>query len=54
MTQIERLDYLLDAFKEDSVQYKELQVGSDIEDKRIALRSLMNIRMPAPMDDEIL
>lgn len=54
MTQIERLDYLLEAFKEDSGRYKNLQVGSDIEDKRTALRSLMNIRMPAPMDDEVL
>ena len=54
MTQIERLDYLLETFKEDSVRYKELQVGSDIEDKRIALRSLMNIRMPAPMDTDTL
>ena len=54
MTQVERLDYLLEAFKEDSVQYKELHIGSDIENKRTALRSLMNIRMPAPMDDEVL
>ncbi len=54
MTQIERLDYLLEKFKEDSVRYRDLQVGSDIEDKRTALRSLMNIRMPAPMPDEVL
>ena len=54
MTQIERLDYLLEAFKEDSGRYKNLQVGSDIEDKRVALRSLMNIRMPVPMSDAVL
>ena len=54
MTQIEQLDYLLEAFKEDSGRYKDLQVGPDIEDKRVALRSLMNIRMPAPMNDEVL
>lgn len=54
MTQLERLDYLLDAFKEDSGRYKNLQVEENIEDKRAALRSLMNVRMPGPMDDEVL
>lgn len=54
MTQEQRLDYLLERFKEDSGKYKNLQVGESTEDKRIALRSLMNIRMPAPMDAETL
>lgn len=49
-----RLDYLLKAFKEDSVQYKDLETGNSYRDKRMALRSLMNIRMPRYMPDDVL
>lgn len=52
--QEERLDYLLQKFKEDSVQYKDLKVKNDYEEKRMVLRSLMNIRMPDTMDDDII
>ena len=48
-TQEERLDFLLRKFKEDSVQYRELEVEDSYENKRMALRSLMNIRMPRGM-----
>ena len=54
MTQNQRLDYLLEKFKEDSGRYRNLQVGESLDDKRTALRSLMNIRMPSPMSEEIL
>ena len=54
MTQDERLDYLVEQFKEDSVQYRDLPVPDDTEEKRRILRSLMNIRMPRPMDPEVL
>ena len=43
--QEERLDYLIRKFKEDSGRYRDLEV-SDYTEKRMALRSLMNIRMP--------
>lgn len=52
--QEKRLDYLLKEFKEDSVQYKDLEVKDNYEDKRRALRSLMNIRMPRHMSDDVL
>lgn len=52
--QEKQLDYLLEAFKEDSGQYRDLQVGSSYEEKRRALRSLMNIRMPKHMKEEVL
>ena len=52
--QEERLDYLLEEFKKDSVWYKDLEVGRNYQEKRRALRSLMNIRMPGAMDSEIL
>lgn len=54
MTQEQRLDTLVEAFKADSVQYKELQTPADTESKRRILRSLMNIRMPRKMNDSIL
>ena len=53
-TQEQRLDTLVEAFKADSVQYKDLQTPEDSEDKRRILRSLMNIRMPRKMNDTIL
>ena len=54
MTQQERLDYLVAAFKEDSADYKWLRVENDEDAKRTALRSLMNIRMPKPLPAEVL
>lgn len=53
-TQEERLDYLLQEFKKDSVEYKDLDVEDNYESKRMALRSLMNIRMPKKMAEDIL
>ncbi|MDO5549359.1 MAG: protein-ADP-ribose hydrolase [Eubacteriales bacterium] len=54
MEQKERLDYLLEQFKVDSGQYRDLQVGNTAEEKQAALRSLMNIRMPRYMKEEVL
>jgi len=53
-TQEERLDYLLHEFKEDSGRYRDLEVGKGYEDKRMALRSLMNVRMPGRMKKDVL
>lgn len=52
--QNERLDYLLREFKEDSVRYRDLEVSGDYTEKRMALRSLMNIRMPGKMAEEVV
>lgn len=54
MTQAERLDYLIEAFKEDSIRYKDLKTPEDPEGKRALLRSLMNIRMPSSISEEVL
>ena len=53
-TQNGRLNYLVEEFKADSVQYKDLQTPEDTEGKRRILRSLMNIRMPRKMDAAVL
>lgn len=54
MTQNQRLDYLVEKFKTDSVQYEDLKTPKDTEGKRRILRSLMNIRMPRRMDESVL
>ena len=54
MTQEQRLDTLVEAFKVDSVQYKNLETPTDTDGKRRILRSLMNIRMPRKLDHSIL
>jgi len=53
-TQEERLDYLLREFQEDSGRYRNLEAGETYEEKRMALRSLMNIRMPGWMKEEVV
>lgn len=54
MNQEERLNYLVEKFKEDSVRYKDLKVSGNQDEKRTVLRSLMNIRMPGDMKEEVL
>ena len=54
MTQDQRLDYLVEEFKTDSVQYKNLQTPDDTDGKRRILRSLMNIRMPRQIPGRVL
>lgn len=53
-TQEQRLDYLVEEFKADSDAYKDIQTPFDSEGKRRILRSLMNIRMPGQMSEEVL
>ena len=53
-SQQERLAYLIEAFRADSAEYKDLPVSDDTEGRRRILRSLMNIRMPRTMPEEVL
>lgn len=54
MNQNERLDYLVEQFKEDSVQCRDLETPADPAGKKRILRSLMNIRMPRRMAPSVL
>ena len=54
MTKEERLYELVEAFKADSGEYKEIRTPKDTEGRRRLLRSLMNIRMPRRMADDVL
>lgn len=53
-TQEDRLNYLIEKFKEESLEYKNLETPVDIEDKKVLLRSLMNVRPPKEISGEIL
>ncbi len=53
-TQEQRLDYLVEAFKADAVEYQDLRTPADTESRQRLLRSLMNVRMPRPMGKDIL
>lgn len=54
MAQNQRLDYLIEEFKIDSVQYKDLETPKDTKGKQRILQSLMNIRMPKAFPDDVL
>lgn len=54
MDRTETIDMLLQKLKEDSVEYKELETGEyRLEEKKKAIRSLMNIRMPRELPGEL-
>ncbi len=54
MTQDQRLDILVEEFKADSGQYKDLETPNDTAGKQRLLRSLMNVRMPKAMPPGVL
>ena len=54
ITQEQRLDFLVEEFKADSDEYKNLETPKDSEGKRRILRSLMNIRMPKKMSADVI
>ena len=54
MTQEQRLDFLVEEFKADSDEYKNLETPKDTDGKRRILRSLMNIRMPKDMAEDVV
>lgn len=50
-----KADILLEKLKEDSTEYKTLETDDyDLAEKKNAIRSLMNIRMPMKTSDELL
>ncbi|MBR3628772.1 MAG: protein-ADP-ribose hydrolase [Elusimicrobia bacterium] len=52
--QEERLNYLIEKFKEESLEYKDISIPTNIKDKKVLLRSLMNVRPPKETSAEIL
>ena len=54
MTQDQRLNFLVEAFKADSGDYQNLTTPKDISGRQRILRSLMNIRIPGTMPENVL
>ena len=55
MNAADKVDILLEKLKEDSDKYKHLEtVGYNLTEKKNAIRSLMNIRMPKTITEELL
>lgn len=55
MHETEKTDILLGKLKADSAEYKGLETGGySLEEKKNAIRSLMNIRMPGELSDELI
>ncbi len=54
MTQDQRLNFLVEAFKADSGDYQNLNTPKDTSGRQRILRSLMNIRMPGTMPENVL
>lgn len=54
MKDTEVIDNLLEQLKEDSIEYKNLEVSNNIEEKKLAIRSFMNIRMPREIPKKLL
>ncbi|MDE6845629.1 MAG: protein-ADP-ribose hydrolase [Lachnospiraceae bacterium] len=55
MKETEKIVLLLEKLKEDSKEYKQLETeGYSLEEKKNAIRSLMNIRMPREIPGELV
>lgn len=54
MTQEQRLEYLVTAFLKDAGYDEHTKIPADAESRRRILRSLMNVRMPAPLPEDML
>ena len=54
MTQEERLDYLIDYLLSEDKQYQDFSIPSNETDKKILLRSLMNVRPPKKISQDFL
>ena len=52
-TQEERLDWLVDRFKAEDMGYMSIPTPAAAEGKRTLLRSMMNVRMPKSLPEEV-
>ena len=53
-SQEERLEYLVNSFKDETPEYRRVRVPADTAGKQRLLRSLMNVRMPGPAAAAVL
>lgn len=54
MNQSERRNYLIDSLLEEKKEYKKIVLPQSADEQKTLLRSLMNIRMAAPISEVFL
>ena len=54
MKQEDRLNYLIRYLLQEKEEYQEISVPTELADQKRLLRSLMNVRLPAPVQSEFL
>ena len=54
MNQSERRNYLIDSLLEEKKEYKKIVLPQSVDEQKTLLRSLMNIRMAAPISEAFL
>ena len=54
MTQEERLDYLIRELVKENTDFWDTEIPSDVTERKHLLRTLMNVRMPAEIDPDLL
>lgn len=54
MTQNERRTYLISGLLAEQAQYQSIEIPKDIQEQKMLLRALFNVRMPGPVSDEFL
>lgn len=54
MTQTERRLFLIQELLKEQAQYSKMEIPSNEQEQKVLLRSLFNIRMPLPVNDEFL
>lgn len=52
--QEQRLNYLLEELKAESDRYKNIEIPDNISKKQNILRSLMNVRIPKKISDQVI
>lgn len=54
MNKSERRNYLIDSLLEEKKEYKKIVLSQSADEQKTLLRSLMNIRMAAPISEAFL
>ena len=54
MKQDERRKWLIRKLLDENIQYRDYKIPDDIQEQKMMLRSLMNVRMPKDIDEEFL
>ena len=52
MTHEEKRIYLINSLLTEQPRYRNIEIPADVQEQKDLLRSLMNVRLPAPVSDE--